>query len=187
MSMRAFQVCGGDVRQRRAGAGSGRPVVCATGVLHTGSAVADRERGGQMASVRQLRGPCQAWPEDSSFIREVLDRIGDKWTMLVVSTLGAEPLRYSDLQASIPGISQRMLTQTLKHLERDGLLTRTAYAEVPPRVEYELTDLGRSLLDAVMAMAGWAAAHHSEIAGNRAASQQTGVGRERARAGASTR
>ena len=75
-----------------------------------------------MASVRQLRGPCQAWPEDSSFIREVLDRIGDKWTMLVVSTLGAEPLRYSDLQASIPGISQRMLTQTLKLLERDGLL-----------------------------------------------------------------
>jgi DNA-binding HxlR family transcriptional regulator len=107
----------------------------------------------------------------------VLDRIGDKWTVLVISTLSAGPLRYSDLQASIPGISQRMLTQTLKHLERDGLITRTAYPEVPPRVEYELTDLGRSLLDAVMAMAAWAAAHHTEIAGNRVASDLTGVGR----------
>jgi DNA-binding HxlR family transcriptional regulator len=130
-----------------------------------------------MASARQISGPCQAWPQDSAFIREVLDRIGDKWTVLVISTLSTGSLRYSDLQASIPGISQRMLTQTLKHLERDGLITRTAYAEVPPRVEYELTDLGRSLLDAVTAMAGWAAAHHSEIAGNRAASELTGVGR----------
>jgi DNA-binding HxlR family transcriptional regulator len=134
-------------------------------------------RGDRVASARQVSGPCQAWPEDSAFIREVLDRIGDKWTMLVISTLSAGSLRYSDLQASIPGISQRMLTQTLKHLERDGLITRTAYAEVPPRVEYELTDLGRSLGDAVMAMASWAVAHHSEIAGNRAASELTGVGR----------
>ncbi|SDR88612.1 winged helix-turn-helix transcriptional regulator [Microlunatus soli] len=132
-----------------------------------------------MAAARTVGGPCQAWPEDSAFIREVLDRIGDKWTMLIISTLGAEAVRYSDLQASIPGISQRMLTQTLKHLERDGLLTRTAYAEVPPRVEYELTDLGRSLLDAVMAMAGWAAAHHAEVASNRAASELTGIGRAR--------
>ncbi|WP_033289304.1 winged helix-turn-helix transcriptional regulator [Amycolatopsis jejuensis] len=130
-----------------------------------------------MASARQISGPCQAWPQDSAFIREVLDRIGDKWTVLVVATLRTGPLRYSDLQASIPGISQRMLTQTLKHLERDGLITRTAYPEVPPRVEYELTDLGRSLLGAVTAMAGWAAAHHGEIAGNRAASERTGVGR----------
>ncbi|MBB4686741.1 winged helix-turn-helix transcriptional regulator [Amycolatopsis jiangsuensis] len=115
----------------------------------------------------------------------MLDRIGDKWTVLVVSTLSAGALRYSDLQASIAGISQRMLTQTLKHLERDGLITRTAYPEVPPRVEYELTDLGRSLLGAVTAMAGWAAAHHSEIARNRAASELTGVGRGKPSAGAS--
>ncbi len=130
-----------------------------------------------MASARQISGPCRAWPQDSAFIREVLDRIGDKWTVLIISTLSAGVLRYSDLQASIPGISQRMLTQTLKRLECDGLITRTAFAEVPPRVEYELTDLGRSLMDAVMAMAGWAAAHHREIAGNRAASELTGVGR----------
>ncbi|GAB3572448.1 helix-turn-helix domain-containing protein [Amycolatopsis endophytica] len=133
-----------------------------------------------MASARQIGGPCQAWPEDGAFIREVLDRIGDKWTVLVVGTLSSGSLRYSELQASIPGISQRMLTQTLKHLERDGLITRTAHAEVPPRVEYELTGLGRSLLDAARAMAAWAAAHHREIATNRAASEVTGVGRRRA-------
>ena len=133
-----------------------------------------------MASARQIAGPCQTWPEDSAFIREVLDRIGDKWTVLIISTLNAGPLRYSDVQASIPGISQRMLTQTLKHLERDGLITRTAYPEVPPRVEYELTELGRSLMEAVVAMAGWAAAHHREIAVNRAASELTGVGRSKA-------
>ncbi|RKT55508.1 winged helix-turn-helix transcriptional regulator [Saccharothrix australiensis] len=138
-----------------------------------------------MASARQISGPCQAWPEDSAFIREVLDRIGDKWTMLTISTLSAGPLRYSDLQANIAGISQRMLTQTLKHLERDGLITRTAYAEVPPRVEYELTDLGRSLIEVVLAMAEWAVAHHGEIAGNRAASELTGIGRAKAAAKAS--
>lgn len=138
-----------------------------------------------MATPRKISGPCQAWPEDSAYIREVLDRTGDKWTVLIVSTLSAGLLRYSDLQASIPGISQRMLTQTLKHLERDGLIIRTAYAEVPPRVEYELTDLGRSLVEAVTAMAGWAVTHHTEIANNRAASELTGVGRSRAAVSAS--
>ena len=139
-----------------------------------------------MAAVRQISGPCRLWPEDNAFIREVLDRIGDKWTMLTISTLSPGSLRYSDLQASIPGISQRMLTQTLKHMEADGLITRTAYAEVPPRVEYELTDLGRSLQDAVMAMASWAAEHHGEIASNRASSELTGVGRLRAAGDAAT-
>lgn len=80
---------------------------------------------------RVLTGPCLAWPEDSSFIREVLDRIGDKWTVLVMTTLGDRSLRYSDLQASIPVISQRMLTMTVKALERDGLVVRQAYAEMP--------------------------------------------------------
>lgn len=130
-----------------------------------------------MASTRRISGPCQAWPQESAFIREVLDQIGDKWTVLVISTLGAAPLRYSDVQASIPGISQRMLTVTLKALERDGLVTRTAYPEVPPRVEYELTDLGRSLLGAVMTLAGWAATHYEEVAESRRAHEATGVGR----------
>lgn len=129
---------------------------------------------------RTVSGPCRAWPAESGFIREVLDRIGDKWTMLVISTLGAEPLRYSDLLASIPGISQRMLTVTLKALERDGLLTRTAFPEVPPRVVYELTDLGRSLLDAVLPMASWAATHYEEVAASRAVHEHSGVGREKA-------
>lgn len=134
-----------------------------------------------MASPRTISGPCRAWPENSDFIREVLDRIGDKWTVLVVSTLGGSPLRYSDLQASIPGISQRMLTVTLKALERDGLITRTAYAEVPPRVEYQLTDLGRSLLDAVLALAAWAATHHEAISQSRREHEISGIGREKAR------
>lgn len=137
-----------------------------------------------MAASRKIVGPCQAWPSDSTFIREVLDRIGDKWTGLIISTLNAGPLRYSDLQASVPGISQRMLTQTLKHLERDGLITRTAYPEVPPRVEYELTRLGRSLMNAVMAMVGWAVTHHAEVAANRATNDLTGVGRGRTPASA---
>lgn len=132
-----------------------------------------------MATARTISGPCQAWPEESAFIREVLDRIGDKWTVLIISTLGTEPLRYSELQASIPGISQRMLTVTLKALERDGLLTRTAYAEVPPRVEYDLTPLGRSLLDAVMTLAGWAASHHEDVAACRREHELTGVGRQK--------
>ncbi|NYD85759.1 winged helix-turn-helix transcriptional regulator [Cellulomonas oligotrophica] len=134
-----------------------------------------------MVTSRTLAGPCRAWPEESTFIREVLDRIGDKWTVLVVTTLSDEPLRYSDLQASVPGISQRMLTVTLKALERDGLLTRTAFAEVPPRVVYELTDLGRSLADAVMALAAWAATHHEQVAASRAAHARSGVGREKTR------
>lgn len=134
-----------------------------------------------MVAERTLAGPCTAWPEDSAFIREVLDRIGDKWTVLVISTLGSGPLRYSDLQASVPGISQRMLTVTLKELERDGLVTRTAFPEVPPRVVYELTALGRSLMDAVLALAGWAASHHREIAANRRKHELTGVGRAASR------
>ena len=130
-----------------------------------------------MAIERTVAGPCTAWPEDSAFIREVLDRIGDKWTVMVISTLGSGELRYSDLQASVPGISQRMLTVTLKELERDGLVTRTAFPEVPPRVVYELTHLGRSLLDAVLGLAGWAADNHKTVAANRKRNERTGVGR----------
>jgi len=130
-----------------------------------------------MAIERTVAGPCTSWPEDSAFIREVLDRIGDKWTVMVISTLGSGRLRYSDLQASVPGISQRMLTVTLKELERDGLVTRTAFPEVPPRVVYELTHLGRSLLDAVLGLAGWAAENHKAVAANRKRNERTGVGR----------
>ncbi|SDG68370.1 helix-turn-helix domain-containing protein [Microbacterium sp. 77mftsu3.1] len=132
-----------------------------------------------MAAQRTPVGPCTAWPEDSAFIREVLDRIGDKWTVLVLSTLGDRTLRYSDLMASIPGVSQRMLTVTVKALERDGLVTRRAYAEVPPRVEYEATELGRSLQRAVVQLAQWAAENHETVAANRTLNDRIGVGRSR--------
>lgn len=128
---------------------------------------------------RMIVGPCTMWPEDSAFIRHVLDRIGDKWTVLVLSTLGDQPLRYSDLMASIPGISQRMLTVTLKALEWDGVVVRQAYAEMPPRVEYQVTELGQSLQQAVMQLSQWAAEHHAEVAANQALHDRIGIGRAR--------
>lgn len=134
---------------------------------------------GRSAAERKVVGPCTSWPEDSAFIREVLDRIGDKWTVLVLSTLGDRSLRYSDLQSSIPGISQRMLTVTLKALERDGLVVRRAFAEMPPRVEYEVTDLGRSLQRAVLQLSRWAAENHTAVAANRSVNDRIGVGRAR--------
>lgn len=96
-------------------------------------------------------------------IRGILDRIGDKWTLLVVATLDGPPLRFSMLQTRIPGISQRMLTRTVRNLERDGLVSRTVYAEVPPRVEYELTATGRTLIAPAVALAEWAVDHNPEI------------------------
>lgn len=89
-------------------------------------------------------------------IRSLLDRIADKWTLLVIATLHDKRLRFTELQRRIPGISQRMLSRTLSNLTRDDLVTRTAYAEVPPRVEYELTPAARSLLPHAVALADWA-------------------------------
>ncbi|GAA4691540.1 helix-turn-helix domain-containing protein [Nocardioides conyzicola] len=89
-------------------------------------------------------------------IRGILDRVGDKWSLLVVATLDGASLRFTELQQRIPGISQRMLTRTVRHLERDGLVTRTVFAEVPPRVEYELTAMGRTLIGPAVALAEWA-------------------------------
>lgn len=100
-------------------------------------------------------------------VREVLNRIGDKWSLLVIGSLRGGPLRFGELAETVAGISQRMLTLTLKHLVEDGLVRRTAYAEVPPRVEYELTELGRTLLPLVISLAEWAMAHHDEINANR--------------------
>ena len=123
-----------------------------------------RRRTNVRGNVRAAPGPCAHWnDEDADFIREVLDLVGDKWSVLIIGTLADGPVRYSDLGDAIPGISQRMLTLTLKHLQRTGLVTRTSYPEVPPRVEYALTDLGRSLLSTVLALAAWSADHHAEI------------------------
>ena len=101
------------------------------------------------------------------FIRHVLDRVGDKWSVLVAGTLEAGPVRYTELAHAIPGISQRMLTLTLQHLAEDGFVTRTSYPEVPPRVEYELTPLGRSLLRTVLDLAAWAVDNHRTIQDHR--------------------
>ena len=89
-------------------------------------------------------------------VRDVFERIGDKWSLLVIGLLQEGPSRFTTLRQTVPGISQRMLTLTLRHLERDGLVSRTAYAEVPPRVEYALTPTGRGLLPHVVALAKWA-------------------------------
>ena len=88
--------------------------------------------------------------------RRLLDRIGDRWTVLIVGALDAGPLRFTEIATQVDGISQKMLTQTLRSLERDGFVTRTAYPVVPPHVEYELTGLGRSLQDPLRALERWA-------------------------------
>ena len=89
-------------------------------------------------------------------ISTLLSRIGDKWTVLVVSTLGEGPKRFNELRREIPSVSQRMLTLTLRNLERDGLVSRTVTPSTPPRVDYALTDLGRSLQRPIQALADWA-------------------------------
>lgn len=113
---------------------------------------------------------CLVRGDQGRSIRALLDRIGDKWTLLIVTTLHDGRLRFTELQRRIPGISQRMLALTLSHLRRDGLVTRIAHAEVPPRVEYELTDLARTLIPHAVALAEWAIEHNPEIEANRVAS-----------------
>ena len=102
-------------------------------------------------------------PEDCRMVSEVLERIGDKWSVLVVVTLGDGPKRFNELRRAIASISQRMLTLTLRGLERDGLVTRTVFPTIPPRVDYALTDLGRSLLSPVGALGTWARQNHAQI------------------------
>src|ERR1700691_6129004 len=96
-------------------------------------------------------------------VREVLNRVGDKWSVQIVALLGEGSMRFSELRRAIEGISQRMLTLTLRGLERDGLLTRTVFPEIPPRVDYELTRLGKTLLEPIQALAEWAAIHRTSI------------------------
>ena len=101
--------------------------------------------------------------EDCRAVSEVLARVGDKWTVLVVTALGEGPKRFNELRRALGSISQRMLTLTLRGLERDGLVTRTVFPTIPPRVDYELTRLGRSLLDPVSRLGLWARQNRSAI------------------------
>ncbi len=103
-------------------------------------------------------------PADCRAISDVLARVGDKWSVLVVTRLGAGPMRFNELRRSIGSISQRMLTLTLRGLERDGLVTRTVFPTIPPRVDYALTPLGRDLLEPVSALGDWATRNQAKIA-----------------------
>jgi DNA-binding HxlR family transcriptional regulator len=101
--------------------------------------------------------------EDCRAVSAVLQRVGDKWTILVVQRLGAGPRRFNELRNEVGGISQKMLTTTLRGLERDGFVTRTVFPTIPPRVDYELTDLGRELLVPVHALGEWARSNIGRI------------------------
>ena len=105
----------------------------------------------------------QAHREDPG-IRAVLDRLGDKWSLLVIVELTHGPLRFRQLQRAVGGISQRMLTLTVRHLERDGLVRRTVYPTVPAQVDYRLTEMGASLTHLLKALADWSLAHRKDIA-----------------------
>ncbi len=102
-------------------------------------------------------------PEVADAVSDMLARIGDKWSLLIVSTLRDGPVRFNELRRQIEDISQKMLSSTLKVLERDGLVARTVIASIPPRVEYALTDLGRELLGPVLALAEWTALNTPRI------------------------
>jgi len=115
--------------------------------------IADRTPG--------LRGACD--PDARTWGRGMLESIADKWTILVVEALAHGTKRFTAVQAAVPGISHRMLTRTLRHLERDGMLTRTVYAEVPPRVDYELTALGQTLITPVDGFIRWAEEHRDIV------------------------
>jgi DNA-binding HxlR family transcriptional regulator len=98
---------------------------------------------------------CTLPVKDCAAVRLILDRIGDKWSLYIVGTLRGGPMRFNEIRRSVEGLSQRMLTLTLRGLERDGLVTRTVYPTKPPSVAYELTDLGRTLLEPVEGLFTW--------------------------------
>ncbi|MFJ3161888.1 winged helix-turn-helix transcriptional regulator [Streptomyces kanasensis] len=134
-------------------------------VGHTEVTVGGPEPADSAASAEPAELSCA---EDCG-VRDVQDRLGDKWTVHVVVELSGGVRRFSELQRLVPGISQRMLTLTLRRLERDGLVTRTVYPTVPPQVEYELTATGRDLTGLVRALVDWSLAHRGTIADARRA------------------
>ena len=101
--------------------------------------------------------------ETCNAMGDILNRIGDKWSVMIVGYLTRKTMRFNELRHAIGGISQRMLTLTLRNLERDGLVTRTVFPEIPPRVEYQLTNLGRTLTEPLDALWNWAAEHQGEV------------------------
>jgi len=114
--------------------------------------------------------------EDCRNLSSILARVGDKWTVLIVVLLGDGPKRFNEMKRMVGGISQRMLTFTLRGLERDGLVTRTVFPTTPPRVDYELTKLGSTLWAAVEPLSSWARAHVNEILTSREKFDEKGAG-----------
>ncbi|WP_432987013.1 winged helix-turn-helix transcriptional regulator [Dactylosporangium sp. CA-233914] len=108
-------------------------------------------------------------------VEEILDRIGSKWSVCILVAASPGPIRFSGLERAIPGISRRMLTLTLRNLERDGLLVRTCYPTVPPRVEYSLTPMALELRTTLTALTGWARRHQGDIATARARYDERGA------------
>ncbi len=122
-------------------------------------------RAGEMDNITTLvadLGPAALTAAECP-VRDVLDRLGDAWSFLVVLRLADGPQRFNALKRSVGGVSQRMLTVTLRGLERDGLVNRTVFPTTPPRVEYRLTPLGESLVDPMTALTRWASAHHAAV------------------------
>ncbi|MFI9240756.1 helix-turn-helix domain-containing protein [Streptomyces cinnamoneus] len=113
-------------------------------------------------------------------VRQILDRVADKWSLLVIALLDRRTLRFTELRREIDGISQRMLTVTLRQLERDGLVRRTVHPVVPPRVDYQLTPMGTTLHDTIQALVTWTEGHQDEIAAARAEYDQREAEAERA-------
>jgi len=138
-------------------------------MLHS---VGARIKKGAMA--RMSSAPSVLEPQCPS--RLVLDRIADKWTALVIQILAHGTMRYAQLQRAIGGISQKMLTQTLRSLERDGLVQRTVHPVIPPKVEYSLTRLGRTLIEPLHALCRWSEKHLAELQANRARAKATREG-----------
>ena len=134
---------------------------------HSDVTVADQPGNGQDGEV-DIRKCSSVTPEDHCRVREILDRVADKWSLLVISLLADHGRRFTELRHEIDGISQRMLTLTLRRLERDGLVLRTVHPVVPPRVDYELTPLGTTLIGPIEALVQWTVDHTQEIAAARA-------------------
>ena len=126
---------------------------------------------GTSKSASYLEGTeCIEWDaRNDCEVRQILDRVADKWSLLAIALLERRKMRFTELQRRIDGISQRMLTVTLRQLERDGLVKRKVFPVVPPRVDYELTDMGCTLHDTIKALVTWTEEHQSAIAAARAA------------------
>ncbi|QMU96648.1 helix-turn-helix transcriptional regulator [Microbacterium esteraromaticum] len=121
----------------------------------------------EIAHEPRMHTMCGGSEADAEVFRSILSRVGDKWSMMLIGMLQDGPMRFTELKQMTSGISARMLTHTLRQLERDGLVAREMFAEIPPRVEYRVTPLGRTLIAPILVLAEWASTHQSEIAAHR--------------------